>query len=196
MLQVRFHPGDPSRDPAGSDSLRPRWRSEQASAPKSAANPDAGGRLNLLISCASWRGDSWADRIPTLLEPFGVYSLRARSACEAEQTIRRAPVHIAVVDLGLPLDSSPAASDPSSPTYHSHEGGPRILELLRRLDAPPPTVVIKGPRSQRDESRHLSAALQCGAFAVVDRSSATLEQMLDVLRRCLTRFYQDRWPGR
>src|SRR6185503_14369303 len=64
----------------------------------------AGGRLNLLISYASWRVDSWADRLPFLLNPMGVHSVRARSARQAEQVIRTIPVHIAVVDLGLPLD--------------------------------------------------------------------------------------------
>ncbi|MBC7835143.1 MAG: hypothetical protein H7Y88_08580 [Phycisphaerales bacterium] len=160
--------------------------------PAPACTPRAlpGGRLNLLLSCASWR-DSWADRIPQLLEPMGVSSLRARSAREAERTIRSVPVHIAIVDLGIPLDQD-AGSSPASPP--AEEAGPRILELLRRLECPPPTVVVKGPRTTRDNTRSLSVALRCDAFAVVDRAAADLELMLEVLRRVLRRHYQDRWP--
>ncbi|MGE3107190.1 MAG: hypothetical protein AB7G11_02825 [Phycisphaerales bacterium] len=156
----------------------------------------AGGRLNLLISYGSWRHDSWADRLPCLLEPMGIRSVRARSAREAEKVIRTLPVHIAVVDMGLPLDEpGPDATDRPAKPIESEEAGPRLLELLRRLDSPPPTVIVKSARTHRDDCRHVSAALRCGAFAVVDRSAADLERMLDVLRRCLARFYQDRWPG-
>lgn len=147
------------------------------------------GRLNLLLSWADWRGDSWAERLPTLLEPMGVRSVRAHTGRQAEHVIRTIPVHIAVVDLGLPLDDpQPGAS--STPS----EAGTRLLELLRRLEAPPPTVVVKTARSHRDETRSIAAALNSGAFAVVDRSAADLECMLDVMRRCLRRFYEDRWP--
>ncbi len=159
-----------------------------------------GGRLNLLISYGSWRHDSWADRLPCLLEPMGIHSVRARSAREAEKVIRTLPVHIAVVDMGLPLDEPSADSRTTTDGVRSanltdaEEAGPRLLELLRRLDSPPPTVIVKSPRTHRDDCRHVSAALRCGAFAVVDRSAADLERMLDILRRCLARFYQDRWP--
>ena len=45
-----------------------------------------------------------------------------------------------------------------------------------------------------EDARAVQAA---GAFAVVDRprGSSDLEVMLEVLRRCLGRFYQGRWPG-
>ncbi|MFN4840272.1 MAG: hypothetical protein ACK5MB_07885, partial [Phycisphaerales bacterium] len=45
---------------------------------------------------------------------------------------RREPVHIAVVDLTIPLDESDGESS-------LEDGGTRILELLSRLDQPPPT---------------------------------------------------------
>lgn len=141
-------------------------------------------RLNLLLSWGGWRPDSWADRMACLLEPMGVSSLRARTARQAEAAIRSAQIHIAVVDLGLPLDVG----------CSSEEGGPRILELLRRLDAPPPTVVVRSPRSSREMTRDLTAALRCDAFAVVDRRSADVELMLRVMQRCLDRHYQGRWP--
>ncbi|MBC7772561.1 MAG: hypothetical protein H7210_08720 [Pyrinomonadaceae bacterium] len=129
-----------------------------------------------------------------MLEPMGIQSVRARSARQAEQVIRTVPVHIAVVDMGLPLeDARPDAGGHS--TGNTEESGPRILELLKRLKSPPPTVIVKSHRGHRDERRHLNAALRCGVFAVVDRSTIDMEQMLKILQRCLCRFYQDQWPG-
>lgn len=150
---------------------------------------DRGRRLNLLLSWGGWQNESWADRLPALLEPMGVHSLRVRTAREAERAIRTNPVHIAVVDLGLPLDASSSTPAPAE------EAGPRVLELLRRLDSPPPTVVVQQARSARDANRHMSAALRCDAFAVVDRAAADVELMLKVLQRCMQRFYHGRWPG-
>ena len=162
--------------------------------------PDAGlpsgapgvplNRLNLLLSYAGWRHESWADRLPRLLEPMGVVSLRAGTGTEASAVIARYPIHMAVVDLGLPLDD-PSKSD------RVEEAGPRLLDILRRLDQPPPTVVVKRGRSQREDCREINAALRAGAFAVIDRphTQSDLERLLEVLRRCLTRYYQGRWPG-
>lgn len=145
-------------------------------------------RLNLLLSSPTWRTESWADRLPTLLEPLGVSSVRAGCAREAERVIRQVPVHIALVDLSVPLDAQVGPS--------TEEGGTRVLELLTRLDAPPPTVVIQTSRTTRDSHRSMSAALRCGAFAVIDQSAADLELLLGVMQRCLSKFYQDQWPGR
>jgi len=152
---------------------------------------DGSNRLNLLLSWGGWQNESWADRLPPLLEPMGVHSLRVRTVREAERAIRTNAVHIAVVDFGLPLDGTLRAAADSP----GEEAGPRILELLRRLESPPPTVVVQQPRTARDHSRHMSAALRCDAFAVVDRAAADLELMLKVLQRCMARFYQGRWPG-
>ena len=153
-----------------------------------ASPPGPGGRLNLLLSYAGWKEDSWVDRLPRLLEPMGVFSLRAQTGAQATEVIRRtAQIHIAVVDLGLPLDSNGA----------SEEAGPKLLEILARLDQPPPTVVVKRSRGHRDDGREIAAALRAGAFAVIDRphDMGGLEILLEVLRRCLRRHYQDRWPG-
>ncbi|MGD9789430.1 MAG: hypothetical protein AB7Q00_05860 [Phycisphaerales bacterium] len=149
-----------------------------------------GGRLNLLLSYAGWEQDAWVDHLPRLLEPIGVSSFRAGTGRQASEVIRSVPIHIAVVDLGLPLEESGARSDDVA------EGGTRLLELLSRLPEPPPTVVVKRSRTHRDDLREISAALRAGAFAVVDRPRGTgdLNLMLEVMRRCLTRFYQGRWP--
>ncbi len=147
-----------------------------------------GGRLNLLLSTAPWQDDPWSLALPRLLEPMGVMAHRAGTAREAERVIRTTTIHIAVIDLAIPLG-------PVTPGSPIESGGPRVLDLLSRLDAPPPTVVLKAPRSHRDETREMQTALRCGAFAVVDRAGADLESMLAVMERCLVRFYAGRWPG-
>lgn len=163
-------------------------RSQPASSGMQVGRGASGGRLNLLLSYAGWQPDSWADRLPRLLEPMGVCSLRANSGRQASEVLRTSQVHIAVVDLGLPLDESDSESE---------EAGPRLLDILSRLPEPPPTVVVKQSRSHRDACREMNAALRCGAFAVIDRprDSSDLEILLGVLSRCLARFYQGRWPG-
>jgi len=154
-------------------------------------------RLNLLLSWGGWRPDSWADRMACLLEPMGVQSLRVRTARQAEQVIRTTAIHVAVVDLGLPMDFGASAP--------CEDAGPRVLEMLKRATAGAgggagdgggvPTVIVRSPRSQRDACREMTAALHFNAFAVVDRRSADVEQMLKLLQRVLERHYQGRWPS-
>lgn len=147
-----------------------------------------GGRLNLLLSAAGWQPDPWVNRLPRILEPIGVRSHVAASARSAQRVIESNPIHIAIVDLALPLDDG---AEPAT-----DESGIALLDLLSRLAVPPPTVVIKRRRSARDDRREIAAALRAGAFAVVDRPNAQsdLELLLDVLSRCLTRHYAGRWP--
>ncbi|MEZ6241612.1 MAG: hypothetical protein R3B57_01060 [Phycisphaerales bacterium] len=156
----------------------------------SPAPEPVGGRLNLLLSYAGWRPEPWIDRLPRLLEPMGVQSLRAGSGREASDVIRKYPIHIAVVDLGLPLaEGQRVAQGAEGASY-------RLLEMLRRLDCPPPTVVVRQGRSSRDDRREMAAALRAGAFAVINRPHDTgeLELLLEVLRRVLARHYAGRWP--
>lgn len=150
----------------------------------------AGGRLNLLLSAAgpvAWRDESWADALARLLEPMGVASWRVRSGREATRLLQTTSVHIALVDLALPLEDNEVA--PGVP-----EGGPRLLELLGRMPTPPPTVVVKQPRTQREDARTLTSALVAGAFAVIERP-VNIETALEVMRRILCRYYEGRWPG-
>lgn len=173
--------------------------------------PGEGGRLGLLLGYAGWREHSWADSLPTLLAPMGITAHRATSGQMASSIISATPIHIAVVDLGLPMEDVPAGQPVSENTVgKSDEGGPRLLEMLRRLAQPPHTVVIKRRRGARDERRDVAAALKLGAFAVIDPpaprtapapvapvasiSSGELEVLLEVLRRILYRHYQGRWP--
>lgn len=143
-------------------------------------------RLNLLLSDASRPDQSWADRLPPLLEPMGVRTVRARSGREASEVIQATAIHMAVVDLALPLD-----------TGSDEDGGLRLLELLRRSEHRPPTIVIRRARTTREASREAMRALLADAFAVVDRPShhRDVELLLEVLRRVLARHYRGQWPG-
>ncbi len=144
-------------------------------------------RLNLLLSYAGWEADPWVERLPRLLDPMGVRSLFAGNAREASRVIDSNTIHIAVVDLALPLQ-------PDDP---AEEAGPRFLELLSRLSSPPPTLVIKRGRTEREDHREMAAALRAGAFAVLDRprQHRDVETLLELLRRILNRHYADRWPA-
>lgn len=183
---------DPSRPvrPAGLGGDARRGGDVCDGGSEQAGTPQPGGRLNLLLSCGGWQQDPWIDRLPRLLEPMGVRSFVAGSGRHASEVIRGTTIHIAIVDLSLPLETS--ENDPQS-----EEGGTRLLELLARLSQPPPTVVVRRPRTHRDDLRELNAALRAGAFAVIDRPRDVndLNMVLEVLRRALCKFYKDRWPG-
>lgn len=105
---VRAHPASAASRPPRPHS----WRSTQAdeqTEPRAAA-PAAGERLNLLLSYACWRDESWADQLPRLLEPMGVKAHRVTSGTEAASVLHDTPVHIAMVDLSLPLNARPVRS--------------------------------------------------------------------------------------
>lgn len=187
-------------------------------------------RLNLLLSDTDWREQCFAEQLPRLLSPMGVATYRVQSGREAEDLIRQIVVHVAVVDLRLPLRSAsattnaspppppppsttgPAAAGAASggtasarpgapvgvprpgPKGNDTDGGIRILQILRRLEAPPPTVVVRGPADRTlANQRTLREALREGAFAVID-SPVQLEVLLETLRRILRRHYADAWP--
>lgn len=186
MVMVQRHP-DPT-PPSGSQPANPT--------PHMGGLGGLGGRLNLLLSYAGWEPDPWIDRLPRLLEPMGILSHRVDSGRQASNVIQSVRIHMAVVDLALPLDQPPAQNATPQPPEFA-EGGPRLLELLARLETPPPVVAVKRSRTQRDDSRDISAALKLGAFAIIDRprDATDLDLMLEVLRRCLARHYQGKWPG-
>ncbi len=121
---------------------------------------------------------------------MGILSLEARTGAHASRIIQTTPIHVAVVDLALPLD------DADDVTPELSEGGSRILELLARLESPPPVVAVKRSRTHRDDTRDISSALRLGAFAIIDRPSglSDLNLILDILRRCLERHHRGCWP--
>lgn len=143
-----------------------------------------------MLTYGGWRDGDFADQLPALLGPLGIDCFRCRSCAEATELLRRDIVHIAIVDLSIPMEL---------PAPHGHgrttPAGPRVLQLLRRLDQPPPTVVVRPPQpSNRDSARGLAEALRDGAFAVID-GPVRLESMLETLRRVVRRHYRDHWPA-
>ena len=180
------------------------------------AHAESSPRLNLLLSSAHWRYEPAFEQLPHLLAPLGIRSITASSGEEAADVIHSVRVHIAIVDLSVPMQrlrppSAPGVPAATQPCNSSAEAssqsisqdmlrfaltaaGPRVLQLLRRLDAPPPTVVVRPPQAAaRDSARGLTEALREGAFAVLDRP-VPLEAMLEVLRRIVRRHYADSWP--
>lgn len=181
--------GNPAHGSSGGD--RAHAAPTDASQPHSGNQPTpqpAPGRLNLLLSDASYRLDSWASRLPTLLSPMGIQAHHAGSGSEASQLIENLTIHVAVVDLGLPLECAPPDK--------AKEGGYRLLDILARLAHRPPTVAITSAQTHRDEVRQLNAALKHGAFAVINRprTPRDVETLLEVLRRCVIRHYKGQWP--
>lgn len=156
--------------------------------PGDCTDPSGRPRLNLMLSYSGWQNHaSPVEQLPRLLTPMGIRSYVVTSGDEATELIRHIPIHIAVVDLGIPLNR-PASEQSAEP------GGPRILQMLRRLEQPPPTVVIRPPQpTVRESARTLQEALREGAFAVLDRP-LRMETMLETMRRVLRRHYADNWP--
>ncbi|HAW95177.1 MAG TPA: hypothetical protein DCX60_02770 [Phycisphaerales bacterium] len=141
-------------------------------------------RLNLLFS-SSWREGVPSAELPRLLDPMGVRCLEARCGRDAADLVAREEIHIALVDLEMPMESD---GDP-------RPAGHRVLQLLRRMDPAPPVVLVRPPQpSRRDSVRGLNDALREGVFAVLDRPLG-LEPMLETLRRVVRRHYADRWPA-
>jgi DNA-binding NtrC family response regulator len=161
------------------------------SEPGQTCNTSPAHRLTLLLSYAGWRHENAVDQLPHLLRPMGIHSIRVESGEQAASVISCQAIHIAVVDLAIPLHHAPG----SATNRDDAPAGPRILQLLRRLDQPPPTVVVRPPQpTSRESARTLSDALREGAFAVLD-SPVRLETMLEVMRRILRRHYADLWPA-
>lgn len=149
------------------------------------ASKPSNPRLNLLLSYGRHREGSVMDQVPRLLTPMGIRSIWVDSGEEAAEAIDQEKIHIAIVHLAIPLCRE----------VPGKAAGPRVLRLLRRLEAPPPTVVIR-PRQPiaRESARGLAEALREGAFAVIDEPIA-LDTLLEVMRRVLRRHYADLWPS-
>jgi CheY-like chemotaxis protein len=146
------------------------------------------GRLNLLLSYGGWRDTPTVEQLAHLLEPLGIRSVTADSGEQAAEIIRQLTIHIAIVDLAIPLHRD----EPTA--VRARPGGGRILKLLRRLHPAPPTVIVRPPQpAARENARGLTEALREGAFAVVDRP-VDVETMLEIMRRVLIRHYAGHWP--
>lgn len=150
------------------------------------SNTGEGKRLNVMVTD---RGERWAMQLPQLLEPQGVHAYRARSADEAVDLIRTRPIHVAVVDMYLDADPD------EQPRPNRLPGGLKLLQLIQRLPARPPAVMVVRNRhfDPRIDNFVLTEALKLNAFSVLDQP-VNLEQMLSTLRRAIERYFGGRWP--
>ncbi len=152
-----------------------------------------GERLNVLLTDGD---EPWSEHLPRLLEPQGVRAIRVDSVRQAIDVIDHEPIHMAVVDLALPVDQpeSPAAGRPAE-SDRSGGGALKLVQVIRRLDPTPPTVIIRGRLFQpRLDDRLLREALTLNVFSVLDQP-VQMEQVLRVLQRVMARYYDDVWPG-
>jgi CheY-like chemotaxis protein len=184
-MRLRLHTFDPDSSGAGSS---PDGVGASAGGDGSADRPR---RLNLLLTYGGWREHAFADQLPVLLDRFGIQCLRAQTGDEVSDVVRRAAVHIAVIDLSIPMHARRGADN----APRTVQAGPRVLQLLRRLDRPPPTIIVRPRQVDPAESnRILAEALRDGAFTVLD-DPVPVESMLQALERCVRRYYRDHWPA-
>lgn len=177
-MRLRLHTFDPD-----SGAGCPRGEGDGA--------PGSQRRLNLLLTYGGWREHAFADQLPMLLDRFGIHCLRAKCGDEVSDVVRRSAVHIAVIDLSIPMHPRSAQEQPS----RTIQAGPRVLQLLRRLEHPPPTIIVRPRQVDPAESnRILAEALRDGAFTVLD-DPVPIEAMLQALERCVRRYYRDHWPA-
>lgn len=139
----------------------------------------------MLFSCDDrvWGTEPLSRMLPSVLEPLGVTCRIARTARASEALVQQERIHIAVVDLSIPMDE------------HDWSGaGRRVVQLLGR-HTPAPIMVVVRPRQTNDSAaaRGLHEALLDGAFAVHDRPLG-LEPLLQTLKRAIERHYSGGWP--
>jgi CheY-like chemotaxis protein len=184
-MMLRLHMPDPAPDSASGGG----WSRGDGNGAD--AEGSARGSLNLLLTYGGWREHDFADQIPLILDRFGIRCYRAESGDEASEVIRSARVHIAVIDLSIPMHPTRT----QFPATRAVPAGPRVLQLLRRLDQPPPTIVVRPRQVDPAEStRMLADALRDGAFTVLD-DPVPIEAMLQALERVVRRHYRDHWPA-
>ena len=153
-------------------------------------------RLNVLLSDGE---EAWARHLPNLLEPQGVRAIRVHSVRHAMDVIESEPIHVAVVDLGLPVEPGEMRVDvvrrrPGTEVDATKPGALKLVQVMRRLEPSPPTVIVRGRLfDRRVDDRLLREALTLNVFSVLDQP-VDMEQMLQVLRRVLERHYDGGWP--
>lgn len=163
-----------------------RWapeRNEMAEAGTPRADAE---RLTVLLTQTD---HPWSQQLPQLLQPQGVYTIRVGDVEQAIETIERQLIHAAVVDVSLPMEHA----GPVDGSEHQ-TGGLKLLRVMQRIEPSPPVVVVRDRRFDRVDERLLAEALKLHAFSVLDEP-VELEQLLEVLRRLLKRYYGGSWPG-
>jgi DNA-binding NtrC family response regulator len=133
------------------------------------AQPQVGNRLNVLLANEQ---EGWSQTVSRLLEPQGVNTICAHSGREALELIEANFIHVAVLDVRMPL-----------------MGGLQVVKSMRDLQHHPPAILLA------DHLTHhlLHEALGMHVFSVLSKP-VDLNVLLDSLARVLRRYYESRWP--
>ncbi|MEQ9454770.1 MAG: hypothetical protein RLN76_09300 [Phycisphaeraceae bacterium] len=150
------------------------------------------GRFNVLLAEDPQRVDAdWATPLGQLLEPQGFAPFHANSGRDALDLANQHPFHAALIDLATPREPG---KRPTGGAASPESGGLWLLEVLHRMPEPPPIVVVNNQRLDGPAfQRYVAAALQLGAFSVVN-FPIRIETLLGVIRRLVDRRYQGNWP--
>jgi CheY-like chemotaxis protein len=150
-------------------------------------------RLNVLLTTDE---QSLADHLPRLLAPQGVRAIWAPTLDQAVSALERSMIHVAVIDMAMPVDPATGAGAAGPVRPLRLPGGMKLLQVIRRLDRRPPAVVVVRGRhfDQRTDDFLLAEALKLDVFSVLDKPVG-LEQMLQVLQRALQRYFGGNWPS-
>ncbi|MEM8783490.1 MAG: hypothetical protein AAGE65_11625 [Planctomycetota bacterium] len=160
---------------------------QELDAGRAAPPPRPNPRLQVLLTQDRDHPDEhWTRQLPRLLAPLGVDARLAADADEAVHVTRTVRVHAAIIDLATPPGSANQQLEPPA-------SGLWLLEVLRRLDDTPPTLVVNAPAPPKQAQRLLNEALRLGAFAVVNRP-VQLNTLLGAIQRILQRHHQNHWP--
>jgi CheY-like chemotaxis protein len=131
---------------------------------------NSGERFKVLFAD---READWHSTTATLLEPFGVQPVVARTGREALERLEAGEVHVAVLDQNLPQLS-----------------GLQVVKILSRQPTAPPAILLA-----RDVSTQLMhEALHMRVFSVL-RKPVDVNLLLETLARLMKRHYAGRWPA-
>ncbi|WP_432797678.1 hypothetical protein [Poriferisphaera sp. WC338] len=137
--------------------------------------------------------EHWTRQLPRLLGPQGIEAIVARTGREAIDITHNTDIHAALIDLSTPQDTSNRAT-----TATGIPGGLWLLEVLSRLPASPPIVIVNSRTfTERQIQRSLNDALRMGAFSVINQQvnqPVQLELLLEVIQRLMDRQYDGNWP--
>lgn len=149
--------------------------------------PPSDARFRVLLTEDRARPDEhWTRQFPPMLEPLGVEASIATDSKQALTILETTPIHAAVIDLNTPA--------PQAGSTSADAGGLWLLQVIHRLPAAPPVVVVNSQSySQRQVGRRLNQALDLGAFSVVNWP-VQIDTLLSTFQRLIERAYNNNWP--
>jgi len=127
------------------------------------------GRFTVLLANEL---EGWHQTVRDLLTPQGVQTVSARNGREALDLIESSLVHVAVLDMQMPV-----------------LGGMQVVRRMQQLPSAPPAILLANHLS----TQLLQEALGMRVFSVLSKP-VDFNQLLDALARVLRRYHENRWP--